>query len=452
VDTLLRFLIRGGGAATLVAFLALAGTQASLGSPLFFSISAVPCVVYTLLMLRLLGQSAPAEPGAAESASNRRLLTLALVFAVAFRLPLAVGPVGYDSDMVRYIYDGRLQRLGYNPFTVVPSDPAVAGTHTDLTRLMPSRNAQTPYPAAAQLFFRLVVTISESPLAMKLAMVVCDLLTVAVLLAWLRSTRRSPWLVLVYAWNPLVILEAAHSGHMDALGVLWIAVAAWMLSTGRGMRATIAFVLAVASKLLPIVLLPLFWKRIRLRDAAVGILVLAALYYPFRSAGTLPLGAVPNVIAAIRFNGPLFMGVRLLLTPQAAAVIAVLAGLGLAVWMRARRPAADPAAWAWPMAVSLAAAPVVYPWYLLYLTPFLFSRVTLPITVWTMSVLPVYVVWELAREGHRWRVPVWVMCAEYGLALIVLVVLMARAGAKGAGAAGAEGALGAGAMGAKGAR
>src|SRR5687768_18473248 len=109
---------------------------------------------------------------------------------------------------------------------------------------------------------------------MKLAMVACDLLTVAVLVAWLRSTRRSPWLALLYAWNPLVILEAAHSGHMDALGVLWIAVAAWMLSTGRGMRAVIAFVLAVASKLLPIVLLPLFWKRVRLRDAAIGILVL----------------------------------------------------------------------------------------------------------------------------------------------------------------------------------
>ena len=449
----MRFLIRGGGAATLAAFVALAVTQASLGSPLFFSISAVPCVVYALLVLRLLRSLAPAEPDH-EEVSNRRLLTLALLFAVAFRLPLAIGPVGYDSDMVRYIYDGRLQRLGYNPFLVTPSDPAVAATHTDFTRLMPSRNAQTPYPAAAQLFFRLVVTISESPLAMKLAMVLCDLLTVAVLLAWLRSTRRSPWLALLYAWNPLVILEAAHSGHMDALGVLWIAVAAWMLSTGRGMRAVIAFVLAVASKLLPIVLLPLFWKRVRLRDAAIGILVLAALYYPFRSAGTLPLGAVPNVIAAIRFNGPLFMGVRLLLTPQAAAVIAVLAGLGIAAWMRARRPASDPAAWAWPMAVSLAAAPVVYPWYLLYLTPFLFSRVTLPITVWTMSVLPVYVVWERARDGHRWRVPVWVMCAEYGLALIalvVLVVLMVRAGAKGAGATGAEGATGAGASGAKGA-
>ena len=443
----MRLLIRGGGAATLAAFIALAVTQASLGSPLFFALSAVPCVVYALLLHRLLAESAPGEPRSVGSDPHRRLLTLALLFAVAFRVPLAVGPVGNDSDMVRYIYDGRLQRLGYNPFSVIPSDPAVAGTHTDMTRLMPSRNAQTPYPAAAQLFFRLVVTLHESARAMKLAMVACDLLTVAVLIAWMRSTRRSPWLALLYAWNPLVILEVAHSGHVDALGALWIAVAAWMLSTGRGMRATIAFVLAVASKLLPIVLLPLFWKRIRLRDAAVGILVLAALYFPFRSAGALPLGAIPNVIAAIRFNGPLFMAFRLMLNPQAAAVIAVLAGLGIAAWMRARRPAGDPAAWAWPMAVSLAAAPVIYPWYLLYLTPFLLSRVTVPLAVWTMSVVPVYIVWHLARSGHRWRVPWWIMVIEFGVVLMVLMVprVLNGAGAKGAGAkgAGARGAIGA---------
>jgi alpha-1,6-mannosyltransferase len=434
VDTFLRLLIRAGGAATLVAYVALALTQANLGTPLFFALAVVPCVVYALLLRPLLAAPASAEPG---PDGNRRLLTVALLLACAFRLPLALGPVGYDSDAMRYIYDGRLQRLGYNPFLVTPSDPAVADTHTDLTRRMPSRNAQTPYPAAAQLFFRLVVTIHESARAMKLAMVACDLLTVAVLIAWLRSTRRSPWLALVYAWNPLVILEMAHSGHMDALGVLWIAVTAWMLSTGRGMRAVIAFVLAVASKLLPIVLLPLFWKRVRLRDAAVGVLVLAALYFPFRSAGALPLGAIPNVIAAIRFNGPLFMAFRLMLTPEAAAVIAVLAGIGTAAWMRARRPAGDPAAWAWPMAVSLAAAPVIYPWYLLYFTPFLFSRAALPLIVWTYSVLPVYLVWQLAREGHRWRVPEWIMIVEYG---VVLIVLMVPRVLRGAGAKGAKGA------------
>jgi alpha-1,6-mannosyltransferase len=444
----LRRLIVWGGPATVTAMIALAVTQAPLGTWLFFLLAAVPCLVYALLLRYLLAPSAPTSAVIAAAASapllsaQSRLLASALLFAVAFRVPLVVPHVNADNDIVRYVYDGRLQRLGYNPFTVVPADPAFAATHTDQTRRMPSIRARTPYPAAAQLFFRLVVTLHESPRAMKVALAICDLVTIAVVLAWLRATNRSQWFALVYAWNPLVILEVAHSGHIDALGAMWIALSAWMLSTGRGMRATIAFVLAVATKLLPIVLLPIFWKRVRLRDALIGGAFLLMLYLPFATVngaaggvksftGFVPLGAVPNVIAFIRFNGPLFKALAAALTPTGAAAVALLAGLAAAGWMRFRTSAEDPAAWAWPMAISLAAAPVIYPWYLLYLTPFLFTRAGLPLIAWTYSALPVYVVWYLSRHGHRWFVPAPVLWLEYGamgLALVVLRMLKVQPG------------------------
>src|SRR5439155_21460694 len=103
--------------------------------------------------------------------------------------------------------------------------------------------------------------------------------------------------------------------------------------------------------------------------------------------------------AYIRFNGPLFKALAAAFSPQGAALAAVLAGLAVAAWMRATRTADDPAAWAWPMAVSLAAAPVIYPWYLLYFTPFLFSAATLPLVAWTYSALPVYIVRYLSKHG-----------------------------------------------------
>ena len=421
-----------GRRGVVAALAALAITEAPLGTPLFFALAAVPCVVYGLLLRRLLSRGARGEARGAHDAEFAKsglppLLVTALLLAVAFRVPPAVAPVGADNDMVRYMYDGRLQRLGYNPFLVVPADPEFASTHTEITRRMPSIRARTPYPAAAQLFFRAVVTVRETPRAMKLALVLCDLLTIWVLVTWLRQTKRSPWLALAYAWNPLVILEVAHSGHIDALGALWIAVAAWMLTTGRTMRAAIAFVIATASKLLPIVLVPPFWTRIRIPDAVAGAAVLFLLSLPFRSAGALPLGAVPNVVAFIRFNGPLFTALAALLTPQGAAAVAVLSGLAVAVWMRFTRPADDPAAWAWPMAVSLAAAPVIYPWYLLYFTPFLFTPATLALAAWTYTALPVYIVWYLSQRGHRWFVPTPVLWLEFGVVVAVLLVQAWRA-------------------------
>ena len=413
----LRSLIAAAGAAYLVAVAVLVITRTPLGSPLFFTMAALMGVAYFAVAIRVWR-----SPG-----GSRRTFLLALALAVLFRIPLAVSPVGPDSDMVRYLWDGRVQLLGYNPYAVVPADPAMAATHTTETAAMPSRRHRTPYPPAAQLFFRLVVALHDSTLAMKLAIVFCDLLTIAVLWGWLAATNRSVWLTLVYAWHPLVVLEVAHSGHIDAVATLWIAAAAYWLTVRRTMLASVAFVLAIATKLLPLVLAPLFIGRVRFRDAAVGGGLLAALYLLFVDQSALPLGAVPNVVANIRFNSPVFGALASAVGPGIAAATAVVLGLTCAAWARGRLDMADPAAWAWPMAIALVCAPVIYPWYLLCLTPFLFTTPTLPIMVWTFSVMPVYAVWHLARAGGRWIVPGWLVTVELALfALATLVLFLNR--------------------------
>ena len=404
------------GSAYLAAILTLVLSQTPLGSPLFLAVVAITSCCYVLMLARV--RDAATEP--------RRLLFIALSLAVLFRIPPAVAPVGSDSDMVRYLWDGRVQQLGYNPYRIIPADPALASTHTAETAEMPSRRHRTPYPPAAQLFFRLIVAIGNSTLTMKLALVACDLLTIAVLQRWLAAAGRSEWLTLAYAWNPLTVLEIAHSGHIDALGALWITAAAYWLTRRRTALACVAFVLAVATKLLPIVLAPLLFGRVRPRDLILGIALAALLYLPFAFGTELPLGAIPNVVANIRFNGPVFRSVAWASSPQVAAAVALTGGIGAAVWARVRLPESDPAAWAWPMAIALLGAPVIYPWYLLYLTPFLFSRSTMPLLVWTLSVMPVYLVWHLARSGGRWAAPPVVMLIEYGALLIACLIVLRR--------------------------
>ena len=68
----------------------------------------------------------------------------------------------------------------------------------------------------------------------------------------------------------------------------------------------------------------------------------------------------------------------------------------------------------------------MYSWYLLYLTPFLLVRTTLPLIAWSCSVLLTYVVWEIARDGGRWIVPVPVLGVEYGIVVAVAIVWWLR--------------------------
>jgi hypothetical protein len=67
------------------------------------------------------------------------------------------------------------------------------------------------------------------------------------------------------------------------------------------------------------------------------------------------------------------------------------------------------------MAASLFFGPVVFPWYLLWLLPFLTSGTTLLIILWTISIIPTYVQWHLRALGHPWgALPGWIMLLEYG--------------------------------------
>ena len=99
-------------------------------------------------------------------------------------------------------------------------------------------------------------------------------------------------MVLAYAWNPLLAIEVAGSGHIDIVGALLLVVSAAAL--GRRWRATAAvgLGLAIAVKLLPIVLLPLYWKRVRIRDAALAAGVVGLLYMPFLNHGRIPIGSL----------------------------------------------------------------------------------------------------------------------------------------------------------------
>jgi hypothetical protein len=286
--------------------------------------------------------------------------------------------------------------------------------HTSETHTLNNPEVPSPYPAGAQLFFRAVTAIYESTFALKVAFVVCDFAIVFVLLDVLRCTRQGAHWVLAYAWHPLLALEVAGSGHVDIVGVLLLLVSVAALVRRWRAVAALAFGLAVSVKFLPIVLLPLYWKRVRMRDAALGAVAVGLLYLPFLNHGRIPIGSLGTYVQRFRFNDPVFATLERVTAPQVVAGLAVLVGFLAAIWMRRKSAEGFLDAFAWPIAASLFCAPVVYPWYLLWLLPFIRSASTLPLTIWTLSIIPTYYVWHLRIAGRPWLVPTWIMVLEYG--------------------------------------
>jgi hypothetical protein len=256
--------------------------------------------------------------------------------------------------------------------------------------------------------------------------VACEVGIVFVLLDILRCTRQEAHLVLAFAWNPLLAVEVAGSGHIDVVGALLLVVSAAALVRRWRATAAVALGLAIAVKFLPVVLLPIYWKRVRVRDAALAAAVAGFLYVPFLNHGRIPIGSLGRYVQTFRFNGPVFAALDRVAPPQLLVGLAVLVGLVTATWLRSAAPEWSPGAFAWPMAACLLCAPAVFPWYLLWLLPLLTSASTLLIIVWTVSIIPTYVQWHLRALGRPWgALPGWVMLIEYGCvaaagALIVL--------------------------------
>ncbi len=332
----------------------------SMGAPSFIIPLAVAGVAYLLAIREFF--STPGFP--------KRVIVIGLGLAALWHVSFLLMPPGPDDDIHRYVWDGSVQRLGYNPYIVVPSDPALGGLHTSETRTLNHPDVPTPYPAGAELFFRAITTIHESVFALKVAFVVCDLAIVFVLLDVLRSSGQGAHWVLAYAWNPLLAIEVAGSGHVDIVGALLLLVS--FAALGRRWRAVAAvtFGLAVAVKLLPIILLPLYWRRVRIRDGVLAAVVFGLLYIPFLNHGRIPIGSLGTYVQSFRFNDPVFATLERVAAPQLVAGLAALVGFLTAIWLRRKSAVWSSDAFAWPMAASLLCAPVVYPWYLLWLLPF----------------------------------------------------------------------------------
>jgi len=406
----------GLGAILLVALTICSRNFSRTGEPLFLVPLAVAGVAYLLVIREL--SSTPRFP--------KHVVVYGLLLAALWHLLFLRLTPGVDDDVHRYLWDGRVQRLGYNPYVVMPSDPALAGLHTSETRTLNNPTVPTPYPPGAELFFRAVTAIHESVFALKVTFVACDAMIVFVLLDVLRRTGRGEQWILAYAWHPLLATDVAGSGHVDILGALLLLLSAAALLRRWRAVAAVAFGLSVAVKFLPIVLLPLYWKRVRARDAVLAAAVVGLLYVPFLEHGRMPLGSLATYVHSFRFNDPVFAVLERVTTPEIVAALALLVGFLTAVWMRRRSTEWRPAVFAWPMAASLLCAPVIYPWYLLWVLPFIGDVSTFPIIVWTVSIIPTYIVWHLRAVGHPWVLPGWVTLLEYGSVAITATILMLR--------------------------
>ena len=311
---------------------------------------------------------------------------LVLGVAATVRLCVLFAPPILSTDIFRYVWDGRVQAAGINPYLYVPSDPALAALRDDdvYPRINRIDSARTIYAPTAELMFAAIGRIAPGVLATKAAMVGFEALAVLCLLRLLAMARLPASRVLIYAWNPLVIWAFAGNGHVDAVAIGLLALAMLLRARGRDGVAGAVFAACVLVKFLPFVVAPALWRG-RWRIAVAAALATVALYSCYLGAGRHILGFLPDYPAdeGLDTGGGVWLLAGLahlthspVFPPKLYLALCALglAGLGLAI-LRTRRPSlgspGDVTTLAGQAAALMAAVTVAisphYPWYFCWL-------------------------------------------------------------------------------------
>ena len=340
---------------------------------------------WALMLVFGIGAAGAMLASRTECTDQRGALIVILVAGVAMRLALVFVEPYLSTDIYRYVWDGRVQAAGINPYRYVPAAPEVA--HLRDATIYPHINragyAVTIYPPLAQAIFFAITRFAESVLAMKLGLIAFEAATVAALLALFDRQGAPAMRIAAYAWHPLPIWEIAGSGHVDAAMCALLMLGLLLFLHGRALLAGMAVTLGALVKPTALLALPVFWRPWNWHLPAGVVLTAIVAYLPYLAVGPGVLGYLWGYIdeeglasgrgihvlwLLERFTGPM---------PLAGTIYAVLAAIvliALAIAVAFRKDRSDRAAitaLGWLLVSFLILASPHYPWYFLVLVPFL---------------------------------------------------------------------------------
>lgn len=228
----------------------------------------------------------------AERASPDRALWLVFGLAIVLRAFVLLFDPLLSSDIYRYVWDGRVQAAGINPYRYVPADETLAFLRDGaiFPHINRADTAVTIYPPVAQFFFLIVTRIGESVTVMRLALLGCEALTVTLIMLLLQRMNRPVTRVVAYLWHPLPLWEIANSGHVDALMVALMLLGLWIALTGHALRGAVVIAFSVLVKPYVAPVLAGIWRPWDLKMPLVVIAALALCYLPYLSVGSGVLG------------------------------------------------------------------------------------------------------------------------------------------------------------------
>ncbi|MEO6722728.1 MAG: glycosyltransferase 87 family protein [Ferruginibacter sp.] len=198
------------------------------------------------------------------AANNFKIL---LFFSLLFRLVFLFAIPQLSDDHFRFMWDGILTAHNISPYLYTPesithiNDSALSPFMQELKMNMNSPSYFSVYPPVLQLIFYSCVKLSGDSIlsfvfSLRIFTIAAELGTIYLLIKILERLKQPAHKVLLYALNPLVIIEFAGNLHGESFMIFFLALSFYFLIKEKSTWSAIFLGIAVSTKLLPLIFLP----------------------------------------------------------------------------------------------------------------------------------------------------------------------------------------------------
>lgn len=380
---------------------------------------------WVLLAIALVKRTVPL------SASSRRIVIAVALVCIGVLTPI------HDvlsDDVYRYIWDGWITTHGVNPYAYAPVDDGVqwlrtqgpAGWYPDIVTF---EKLKTIYPPGAEAWFALSSSIGGlDDVLWKIPTILCVLLLWAVADRWakIRGARRD--MALLILLSPVVLLHGVVDAHVDIVMTTVMIAAMMLMERRRLVWGAIVLGLAASIKLLPLVAIPMLWRKTpwlrALACTAIVVITLGLTYVPF--LGVDLFGSLGLFAKAWSANSLVHTIASALTGPVVARRICLVlfAMLAAAVWWYHRR---EPVTMIAMILVALMiTTPVLHPWYVIPLIALLpFATLRSSIVLCTTISMSGLIIRHYIERGVWFEHPAWLVI-EFVPVFVALWIDMRR--------------------------
>jgi len=200
-----------------------------------------------------------------------------LIVALLIRLGLFFGSPTLSDDYFRFVWDGQIRSEGRSPYQSTP-EQLIGELPEDLSALYMSLNSKeyhSTYPPISQYIFSIPAWLGIQDISWSVTIIRTTLLLFEIGVMWLMfQLTASVSKVLIYALNPLVILELVGNLHFEGVVIFFILFAWWLYDKGYWIKAATALSFGILTKLTPLMFLPVLFKKLGFQKSLLSYIVI----------------------------------------------------------------------------------------------------------------------------------------------------------------------------------